>query len=327
MEQMTVSEVSRTFGVSTRMLRYYESKGLIQSARRDDYAYRIYDENAVRRLQLILVFRKLRIPLKQIAVIISDVNGEAAAEILRMNIAELDGEVAALNTIRDILKAFVQKFEAGIGGQIRLDLLKDNELTEAVHILSLSKYSFKEECSMNELNNANEYLKKSFEVRPVLLPPFTVAAYQFIGENPETNAGDVVDKFIRESGLYIAKPDSRMFGFNHPNPSETRKDYGYEVWVTIPEDMEVPAPLMKKRFDGGLYLAHTIDFPEFQEWGTLIEYVNNSEKYALNFSELGEEIMGGCLEEHLNWIYSSHMGWPENGIDGKIDLLVPVRIK
>jgi len=46
-----------------------------------------------------------------------------------------------------------------------------------------------------------------------------------------------------------------------------------------------------------------------------------------NYSEEGDEIMGGCLEEHLNWVYSSHMGWPENGIDGNIDLLLPIKLR
>lgn len=34
--------------------------------------------------------------------------------------------------------------------------------------------------------------------------------------------------------------------------------------------------------------------------------------------------MGGCLEEHLNWIYAAH-GWQENGIDGQIDLMIPIK--
>ena len=37
--------------------------------------------------------------------------------------------------------------------------------------------------------------------------------------------------------------------------------------------------------------------------------------------------MHGMLEEHLNWIYSAQMGWPENGIDGQIDLLLPIKLK
>ena len=39
----TITEVSRTLDVSTRMLRYYEQQGLITSRRREDYAYRVYD--------------------------------------------------------------------------------------------------------------------------------------------------------------------------------------------------------------------------------------------------------------------------------------------
>ncbi|WP_242954322.1 GyrI-like domain-containing protein [Clostridium oryzae] len=180
---------------------------------------------------------------------------------------------------------------------------------------------------MEDLNKANEVLGKLRNVRIVLLPPFTVASYHFVGENPEETVGDVLDKFVCESKLYEKKPDARMFGFNHPNPSPSRPHHGYEDWVTIPDDMEVPAPLVKKKFDGGMYAAHTIAFPDFHEWNLLSKWVEESDKYAPNYSEQGEEIMGGCLEEHLNWIYSSHMGWPKNGIDGYIDLLLPIKLK
>ena len=44
---------------------------------------------------------------------------------------------------------------------------------------------------MSDLNKANEILDKSLNVRIILLPPCTVAAYQFVGENPEEQAGDV----------------------------------------------------------------------------------------------------------------------------------------
>ena len=43
MEKMlTVTEVTRTYGVSARMLRHYEKLGLIASGRREGYAYRVY---------------------------------------------------------------------------------------------------------------------------------------------------------------------------------------------------------------------------------------------------------------------------------------------
>lgn len=87
-------------------------------------------------------------------------------------------------------------------------------------------------------------MNKAPDVRYVLLPSCTVAAYHYIGENPEEKAGEVLDRFVRESRLYEIKPDARMFGFNHPNPN-AREDgvYGYEVWATVPDDMDIPKPM------------------------------------------------------------------------------------
>lgn len=51
MNTMTVSEVSKTYYVSSRMLRYYEKNGLISSIRIPDYSYRVYGSEAVKRLQ------------------------------------------------------------------------------------------------------------------------------------------------------------------------------------------------------------------------------------------------------------------------------------
>jgi DNA-binding transcriptional MerR regulator len=327
MSLMTISEVTKAFNVSPRMLRYYEQIGLLPSQRKEDYAYRVYDKNAVRLLQYIIVLRKLRIPLKQIASILETPKQMQIIEIFDRHITELNGEINALNTIRDVLKIFVSRLNESTGTSIKLDLLQDADIVKVIEPLTLSKINFKEERSMEELNKANEELGKLRSVRVVLLPPCTIASYHFIGENPEETVGTAIDKFVHESRLYEKKPDSRMFGFNHPNPSPNSPHYGYEDWVTIPDDMEVPAPLVKKRFEGGMYAAHTIVFPDFHEWKLLSKWVEESDKYDSNYSEQGEEIMGGCLEEHLNWIYSSHMGWPENGIDGHIDLLLPIKLK
>lgn len=62
MEYMTVSEVSKKFNVSSRMLRYYEKAGLLSSSRKEDYAYRIYDEAAIKRLQQL----DLLIPIRKV---------------------------------------------------------------------------------------------------------------------------------------------------------------------------------------------------------------------------------------------------------------------
>lgn len=66
MDYMTIGEVSSAFQVSARMLRYYEKAGLIESTRKEGYAYRIYSTDMVRKIQQIIILRKLQIPLKQI---------------------------------------------------------------------------------------------------------------------------------------------------------------------------------------------------------------------------------------------------------------------
>lgn len=327
MKTLTISQVSRLYDVTPRMLRHYEKLGLIRAARREDYAYRIYDENAVRRLQQIIILRKLRIPLKQIQVILEDSEQLKALEIMRENIAELNDEIDSLDKIRNILNAFIQRLDISIRSRKRFDMLEDTELNEVIGTLSLPKNSLKENLNMNELDKADQIIRehKLDNVRILNIPPYTVASYHYIGENPEEHVGDNMDRFIKESRLYEVKPDSRYFGFNHPNPG-VREDglYGYEVWVTVPDDTVVPPPLVKKHFRGGLYAAYTIKFPEFHYWQELIKWAETNENYEPDYRG-NDDTMGGLLEEHLNWVYASYMGWPENGIDGQLDLLLPIK--
>lgn len=56
-------------------------------------------------------------------------------------------------------------------------------------------------CTM-DLIGAEGTCSHDLRIRIVILPPMTVAAYHFIGENPEESVGDVVDKFVRDFKLY-----------------------------------------------------------------------------------------------------------------------------
>lgn len=89
MELKTISEVSKTFSISTRTLRYYEQIGLIKSSKKEGYAYRVYDENSISSLQQIILLRKLRISLKQIKDILENHELVKAIEIFEENVREL----------------------------------------------------------------------------------------------------------------------------------------------------------------------------------------------------------------------------------------------
>ncbi len=315
---LTVTQVSRACGVSTRMLRYYEKQGLIISSRREDYAYRMYTADDVTRLVQILVLRKLRIPLRDIAIILQEKDPSRRQEVYRRHITQIDQETEALGLIRSILQRLADHTDDPA-------VLFSPELTELTEALAPEKNTLKEEVSMSELNTATQKLDEKLNVRIVHLPPCTVASYHYIGHEPEEVVGARGIRFIQESKLYEIKPDARMFGFNHPNPGVLEGDiHGYEEWFTIPEDFPLPEDFTRKTFPGGLYAVLTIRFPEFQHWWTLNQWVEKSEEFEIDWRG-DENTMGGCLEEHLNWVRSAHLGNPQDGTDGQIDLMLPIK--
>lgn len=62
----TVKEVSRLTGVSVRTLHHYHAIGLLNPSQTTPAGYRLYDDSAICRLQMILLFRELEFPLAQI---------------------------------------------------------------------------------------------------------------------------------------------------------------------------------------------------------------------------------------------------------------------
>ncbi len=62
----TVKDVSRITKVSIRTLRYYDEIGLLKPTELTDAGYRLYDNRALERLQEIMFFKELEIPLEDI---------------------------------------------------------------------------------------------------------------------------------------------------------------------------------------------------------------------------------------------------------------------
>ena len=66
----TVKQLSDLAGVSARTLHYYDQIGLLQPTRVGENGYRYYGEEALLRLQQILLYRQLDMPLENIKTII-----------------------------------------------------------------------------------------------------------------------------------------------------------------------------------------------------------------------------------------------------------------
>ena len=67
----TVNEVSRMTGVSIRTLHHYDAIGLLKPTQITDAGYRLYDADAIEQLFLILLFKEIGFPLKEIQSILT----------------------------------------------------------------------------------------------------------------------------------------------------------------------------------------------------------------------------------------------------------------
>ena len=327
MELQTISQVSKCFSISTRTLRYYEQIGLLIPARKEDSAYRMYDAEARARLRQIIVLRKLRIPLKQIAEILQSADARIAIEAFESNLADVEDEITALSTIRDIIRAFIEHLHLESAAFVLPD---DEGLLEIVDSLTVSKINFKDEKPIEQLNMASSKLSKleDRDVRIVYLPPMSVAAARASGEGCEGRALDMVNQFVKASELLKIKPDARSFGFDC-SMGETgvgEPSHAYEVWVSVPDDMEISAPLIKRTFGGGLYAAHVLRTWDFEDWRLLGEWVNSSGKYEMDLHSprvmLPELMPGPGLEETLNFYSYAQSSQMQ---DLQLDLLCPIK--
>ncbi len=139
-----------------------------------------------------------------------------------------------------------------------------------------------------------------------------------------------IKQSVKTSGLLKIKPDARSFGFDCPqvcaeNGASSR---AYELWVSIPDDMEVAAPFVRRSFHGGLYAAHVLQAWDFGDWRLLRDWVNASGQYESDWGAprwtSPEKGAGQELEETLNFYYFAQSGQVK-GL--QLDLLFPIKEK
>ena len=72
MKAYTVSQLAKLAGVSVRTLHHYDQIGLLEPSARTEAGYRLYDEPELLRLQQILFFKELDMPLDEVRQILVD---------------------------------------------------------------------------------------------------------------------------------------------------------------------------------------------------------------------------------------------------------------
>src|SRR3990172_4234112 len=94
----TVKQLSKMAGITSRTLHYYDEIGLLKPSRVGDNGYRYYGEESVLRLQQILFYRELDIPLEDIKKIIGRRDFDVLGA-LRSHKEALQKQVTRLNRL------------------------------------------------------------------------------------------------------------------------------------------------------------------------------------------------------------------------------------
>jgi len=99
----TVKEVSKLAGVSIRTLRYYDEIGLLKPTATTEAGYRLYSDKDLERLQEIMFFKEMELPLESIKQLLEDPNMDRQ-EMLRMQQAVLEKKRNRLNGIIELIR-------------------------------------------------------------------------------------------------------------------------------------------------------------------------------------------------------------------------------
>ena len=79
----TVSQLAKMAGVSVRTLHHYDQIGLLEPSARTEAGYRLYGEPELLRLQQILLFKELDMPLDEVRLILDDPGFDQVAALER----------------------------------------------------------------------------------------------------------------------------------------------------------------------------------------------------------------------------------------------------
>lgn len=106
---MNIGQAAEASGVSAKMIRHYESLGLLPDIRRTEAGYRQYDGNAVHTLRFIRRARDLGFSVKEIAELLAlwADRGRASGDVKRIataHIADLEEKMRQIREMVSTLK-------------------------------------------------------------------------------------------------------------------------------------------------------------------------------------------------------------------------------
>lgn len=310
-----IKDVSDQYGITARTLRYYEDMGLIKSVRRDDYAYRLYDEFTIKRLEQILILRKLNISIKDIQLIFNAPSSEVVLDVLGKKAQNIDDEVALLHELKEIVLAFIRQIEQmdfSSNSDIKTLYEKAKEIdTRLTNVDYIGKPS-----NVGRFMEVSEKLERKPDILIVEMPACRMVTSGLLADD------NAMNQFDKMWGRLSSRISDRI------NP----RDYMYHdekqnksVWLFLAEDWMTEAdtdgyPIIT--FDGGLFASAIADSWEYNEYDRVYKGIK-AWLARQEHLELDEDA-GRHLLYHFAGPHSAQM---KEWNYGKIRYFVPIRVR
>lgn len=133
-ERLSIRAVSERYRVSARTLRFYEEAGVLNSRRKEGSRYREYDSGQLRRLEVVLLLRRLAFSVQEIAALLcGDIS--RFREVLEKRIVQSD---RALMEAKET-NALLRRFSLELNAKAPRDISAESVLGEFVYLTKQSE--------------------------------------------------------------------------------------------------------------------------------------------------------------------------------------------
>lgn len=316
-ELVKIRDLAVKYDISARTLRYYEDMGLIISTRSDDYAYRLYDEVAIKKLEQILILRKLNISIKDIQRIFNTVGSEVVLEVLRKKVDNIDEEVSLLHELREIVLEFIHQIEqADFGKESDVKLLYEKAKEIETQLVNVDYEG--NPSKVNQLLEAAEKVERQPDILIVEMPPCRMVTSGYLNVESDDAHSRFNSMWGELSSRIADKINSRDFMYYDSEQNKLVWLFMLEDWMTEAdtEGFEIIT------FDGGLFAAALADSWEFSEYNRvykgIVAWLTQQE-----FLELDES-----SDRHMLYHFAGpHSAQMKEWNYGKVRYFVPIKAK
>jgi DNA-binding transcriptional MerR regulator len=310
-----IKDVSDKYDITARTLRYYEDMGLICSTRNDEYAYRLYDEINVKRIEQILILRKLNISIRDIQRIFNALGSDVVLEVLGKKVKNIDDEVALLHELKDIMMEFIHQIE-------KMDFCNDSDVKELydkakeieTHLTNVDYIG--KPSNVGRLLETVEKLEREPDILIVEMPPCRMVTSGLLEDDNELNRFEATwGRLASRIADKINPHDFMYHDFEH-NKS---------VWLFLIEDWMTEADTEGYEiitFDGGLFASAIAGSWEYNEYDRVYKgikaWLEQQEHLELDKNSdrrLLYHFAGPHSAQMKEWNY------------GKVRYFVPIKVK